>query len=235
MNIFGDSISYAGGAVGTAIGGPGGTAIGALAGSWLGDSLTSFLGDVGGNFSAVFANGFDLSCWGSSNSPSYAKETTPKDMNDLLDFSGIGSAVNSATYTKFIKYVDFYIARKMESATNSSNASCTRKGNQTAADMAGLFKSELESQVKAQFNVSVLSSGMEGNWSWHIKWRNDSLTMSKQIPVKVYQLTPKSATGSSPSGDEYSPSGSKEPKQSGLGVLGWGVLGSIIANMLSKN
>lgn len=78
-------------------------------------------------FAQVFANGFDLSCWGASYSEQKAKAFLEKRSPEIVKESGLESAVNTYTLDKFLNLIDVEIfwARNGQ---QSKYASCTRKG-----------------------------------------------------------------------------------------------------------
>jgi len=72
------------------------------------NNLTGGISGVFGNIvssgiGSVLSNGLDLSCWGSSMTPSKAKDETPKDVQDIMTKSGLGSSINSTTVNKFVE------------------------------------------------------------------------------------------------------------------------------------
>lgn len=79
-------------------------------------------------FGAVFANGFDLSCWGASYSEQKAKVFIEKRVPELVKESGIESGiVTTAILDRFLNLIDVEIfwARNGQ---QPKYASCTRKG-----------------------------------------------------------------------------------------------------------
>ena len=83
---------------------------------------------LGKTFGAVFANGFDLSCWGASYNETKAQEYIQKDLPFLLnDYSKLSQNPTTATYNKFLNGMHGYIADAIHGQL-SKYAKCTRKG-----------------------------------------------------------------------------------------------------------
>ncbi|SFB72190.1 hypothetical protein SAMN04487907_101257 [Zunongwangia mangrovi] len=82
----------------------------------------------GNTFGAIFANGFDLSCWNASYSESKAQSALQTDIPFFInDHAGLDKAVNTTTVNKFMNAIDAYIADS-KNGQASKYASCTRKG-----------------------------------------------------------------------------------------------------------
>ena len=79
-------------------------------------------------FGAVFANGFDLSCWGASYSEQEAKPQIEKDMPFMVSWSGITTTTNTANYNRFMLITEAYL-KDARNGQQSKYASCTRKGH----------------------------------------------------------------------------------------------------------
>ena len=83
---------------------------------------------VGNTFGAVFANGFDLSCWNASYNESKATEALKVDIPYLVnDYSGLAKNPNTTTLNKFLNGIAGYISDSIH-GQQSKYASCTRKG-----------------------------------------------------------------------------------------------------------
>lgn len=79
-------------------------------------------------FGAVFANGFDLSCWGASYSEQKAKEHVLLDMPFIVQWSGIYQSATTASLDKFQLFTESYLL-DAKNGQQSKYASCTRKGH----------------------------------------------------------------------------------------------------------
>ncbi len=79
-------------------------------------------------FGAVFANGFDLSCWGASYSEQKAKEHVLLDMPFIVQWSGIYQSATTAALDKFQLFTESYLL-DAKNGQQSKYASCTRKGH----------------------------------------------------------------------------------------------------------
>lgn len=78
-------------------------------------------------FGAIFQNGFDVSCWNSSMSPSRAQEIVKQDFPYLLDQSGIKGAITLGTIDKLFKTLEIY-RQGFINIQRSKFAKCTREG-----------------------------------------------------------------------------------------------------------
>lgn len=79
-------------------------------------------------FGAVFANGFDLSCWGASYSEQKAKLDIEQDIPFMVSWSGIYTSPTSQNLDKFMLVTQGYL----DDAVNGQKpkfAACTRKGH----------------------------------------------------------------------------------------------------------
>lgn len=79
-------------------------------------------------FGAVFANGFDLSCWGASYSEQKAKLDIEKDIPFMAQWSGLDRAANTETYDRFLNITQAYLM-DAQNGQQSKFAACTRKGH----------------------------------------------------------------------------------------------------------
>lgn len=79
-------------------------------------------------FGAVFANGFDLSCWGASYSEQKAKEHILLDMPFMTEWSGVYTAATTDNLNRFQLVTQTYLADAI-AGQQSKYAACTRKGH----------------------------------------------------------------------------------------------------------
>lgn len=79
-------------------------------------------------FGAVFANGFDLSCWGASYSEQKAKEDILLDIPFMVEWSGIYQSATSQNLDKFMMFTEGYLMDS-KNGQQSKYAKCTRKGH----------------------------------------------------------------------------------------------------------
>lgn len=79
-------------------------------------------------FGAVFANGFDLSCWGASYSEQKAKEDIQKDIPFAVEWSGIYKSPTTANLDRFQAITQRIIALAQH-ARKANYAKCTQKGH----------------------------------------------------------------------------------------------------------
>ncbi|MFV5702198.1 transglutaminase domain-containing protein [Flavobacterium sp. XS2P12] len=79
-------------------------------------------------FGAVFANGFDLSCWGASYSEQKAKLDIEQDLPFMVKWSGIYQQPTSSNLDRFMLVTQGYLDDAIN-GQQSKYASCTRKGH----------------------------------------------------------------------------------------------------------
>lgn len=97
-------------------------------------------------FGAVFANGFDLSCWGSSYSEQKAKEHLQKDLPFIVEYSGIYRNPTTESLDKFQALTQKFIAIA-DHDRRKKYAKCTIKGR-NLSEKAVL---ELRKNIHAEF------------------------------------------------------------------------------------
>lgn len=78
-------------------------------------------------FGAVFANGFDLSCWGASYSEQKAKAFLEKRTPEIIQESGVQNGLNTNTFDRFLNLIDVEIFWA-KNGQQSKYAKCTQKG-----------------------------------------------------------------------------------------------------------
>lgn len=138
----------------------------------LADSLASSSGDptlmivsqlidfdkVLGNFSAIFSNGFDLSCWGASYSESEAKKDMEIDFPYMLEVSGINN-VNEESINRFSALIDTYIGSSKWVSSRSKFAKCTRKGHKFRMEKSIEFKNSIFDKIRSNPSITITSLG----------------------------------------------------------------------------
>lgn len=120
-------------------------------------NIASSAGWFNSTFGAVFANGFNLSCWGSSNSPEKSKGEVAQDSAYFLAQSGIKNTISEATVNKFLWFVDAYIYARNIGRNNGDVAKCTRQGNQVGWELMKKFRSEIMSKIEAELAAHNIS------------------------------------------------------------------------------
>lgn len=102
-------------------------------------------------FGAIFANGFDLSCWNSSMSPSRANDTVKQDIPFLLKQSGIEASVNANTIRKLFYTLEVYKQGFVN--IQSGFANCTEKGGVQGEKLVQAFIDFIVPSVNASLNA----------------------------------------------------------------------------------
>lgn len=96
--------------------------------------------DFWDNFSDIFANGINFSCWGSSNNPTKSKEQCSVDLPWILQRSGMKSSLNEATINKFVREISVYKhIRHFGAYTDGGLAECTKEGNKLGFELSQAF------------------------------------------------------------------------------------------------
>ncbi|SHJ45217.1 hypothetical protein [Aquimarina spongiae] len=99
---------------------------------------------------AVFANGFDFSCIGSSYTPARAKNDVQVDMPYIVRQSGLESVVNNTTLNKFLNLAQGY-RDEANNGTASRFAKCTRDGHRLREQAVTELINRVMNEVKANF------------------------------------------------------------------------------------
>jgi len=82
---------------------------------------------IGSTFGAIFANGFDMSCWNASYSESKAQEALTTDIPFFLEWSGLSKNPTTQALNKFSNAMYSYIDDAIN-GQRSKFAKCTREG-----------------------------------------------------------------------------------------------------------
>ncbi len=112
-------------------------------------------------FGAIFANGFDVSCWGSSYNPSKAKQDVTLDIPFILQHSGLDKAVNESNFNKFMNFAYGYKS-DAQNGQNSRFAKCTRKGHAVREQAIDSLIQEVMTTVK--FGFKLVSKGTRAGY-----------------------------------------------------------------------
>ena len=125
-------------------------------------------------FGAVFANGFDLSCWGSSYSEQKAKEDIQIWLPFIIDWSGISKNLNNESMDKF----QFLTQCLLDDSTNGQRshfAKCTRKGwSLVHAAITQLKKDVYESITSQGIGLVPLGKKKGATWKVPLPRRSDT-------------------------------------------------------------
>jgi hypothetical protein len=114
---------------------------------------------LGNTFGSVFANGFDLSCWGASFSESKATAALEVDMPYLVgEFSGLSENPNTDTLNRFLNGIEGYILASVN-GQNKKYAKCTQKGWAIAQKGAEGAKKQVLDSIKRAYNL--ISTGKQ--------------------------------------------------------------------------
>lgn len=132
---------------------------------------------LGNTFGSVFANGFDLSCWGASFSESKATAALEVDMPYMVgEFSGLENAQNTSTLNKYLNGIEGYILASVN-GQNKKYASCTRKGWAIAQKGAEGAKKQVLDSIRRGFNITPtgkkqggLDTSMPSREGGNFKW-----------------------------------------------------------------
>ena len=111
-----------------------------------------------GNFSNIFSNGFDLSCWGASYSKSMGQKDISLDFPFMLDKSGINQTISEATINKFSMLIDSYLGGA-KNGTSSKFAKCTRDGYALVLEKGIEFKKTIFDSLTSNSQITLKSLG----------------------------------------------------------------------------
>ena len=105
------------------------------------------------NFSNIFANGFNLSCWGASYSKSQARKDIAVDFPFMLKWSGIDKGVSEQSLNKFSMLIDSYLGGA-KNGTNRVFAKCTRDAYQLVFEKGTEFKNEMFKLIRKNPSIT---------------------------------------------------------------------------------
>lgn len=106
-------------------------------------------------FGAVFANGFNLSCWGSSTPPNVMKELSQKDIPAVYEAT-LGKGISQQNLNTFLDYMNHMIYRCRQRVPQV--VSCSGKGLTQYADAAEVAKKEVLTQLATVVDLQQLPS-----------------------------------------------------------------------------
>ncbi|WP_417885330.1 hypothetical protein [Zunongwangia sp.] len=147
----------------------------------------------GSTFGAIFANGFDLSCWNASYSESKAQADLSIDLPYLMnEYSGLGDGVSTAKLNKFLNAIEAYISNAKH-GQQSKYASCTRKGYAAVEKAATEARDKVLATIK-QAGLSLIPTGTQQGFletkmpsfegrTWN--WGDDA---NEQFTYKTYRV-----------------------------------------------
>ncbi|WP_299431540.1 transglutaminase-like domain-containing protein [uncultured Aquimarina sp.] len=115
----------------------------------------------GDTFGAIFANGFNFSCWGSSYSPSKAKKNVEVDMPFIVAYSGLEKAITAFNLAKFLNLARGYQADAI-GGQNSRFAKCTRQGHSIRQQAIEAVIENVMDSIKSLYTLKSFGK-VEGN------------------------------------------------------------------------
>lgn len=155
-------------------------------------------------FGSIFSNGFDLSCYNSSNNPQQSAAEVPIDARYYLQESGLSQNINIDTITRFIYTTGIYLWARAYGRWNPQLAKCTRKGNEVGFKDMLKFRDDIVAAVKntlQQQNITLDISTRKKISSANVKapsgYHNGRINVTGQeIEIRIPKLsgTPKDGT-----------------------------------------
>lgn len=117
-------------------------------------SITSFI-NIDKTFGAVFANGFNLSCWGSSHTPAETKGWAEKDIPSVYAQT-LGNGVTETNLYNFIDAMNWLYTQSRDWGAKMRD--CSQKALYNYGDAAQKAKNEVLDKLKLVVNVTPLPS-----------------------------------------------------------------------------
>ena len=111
-----------------------------------------------GEFSAIFANGFDVTCWGASYNKSKAAKDIQVDFPHMLKVSGLENGVTKESINKFSILIDSYIG-DAQNGTNRKFAKCTQKGHKFRLDESIKFRQTIFDAFRKDPSIIITEIG----------------------------------------------------------------------------
>ncbi|PZW41611.1 hypothetical protein LX95_01292 [Mesonia algae] len=118
-------------------------------------SSVSDSGWFNSTFGAILSNGFNLSCWGSSNSPKKAKEFLQKDLgsNGILKASGLTKSNPTINdLNRFIEMATMY-AHIADDKRQSMSSSCSKEGFKLLDEKMTEFRDKVIQQLSQKISA----------------------------------------------------------------------------------
>lgn len=191
----------------------------------LGNTITSS-GWFDSTIGAILGNGWQFSCWGSSNSPKLSEEQVTVDFAAYMQQSGLQNNVNTNSVNAFVRPMIAYLKHREFGITNNDLAQCTRDGNQAGYSAMGAAYGEVldtldrllkenggsldlvRTDTVSNYNITVPSGYHDGYLSAH-----DGIA----IPVPIYSVKPPVRPVVIPPGTGVGSSGGGAPKPNNTG------------------
>jgi hypothetical protein len=118
-------------------------------------------------FGAVFANGFDLSCWGSSYSEQKAKTDLEKLLPAMISWSNVQANPTTESLDKFLFYSQAAINDSIHGQL-SKYAKCSRKGHALRQKGVEVFRENMLSEFKMH-GFQLIPAGKKRNSTWVVQ------------------------------------------------------------------
>lgn len=134
-------------------------------------------------FGAVFANGFDLSCWGSTVTPSMTKAWGEKDFPGIMNET-LGRGVNQQNLNAFLDEMNH--AESFARYWGAKMRSCSQKGLYNYADAAKKAKEGILDGVKAalaQQNIQMIALPITANSTAKTPFKYSSVYWNNEYPA----------------------------------------------------
>lgn len=217
-------------------------------------NVASSTGWFNSTFGAVFANGFNLSCWGSSNNPEKSKGEVAKDSAYFLNQSGLKTTISAANVNSFCRSVDVYIRARDISRNNGDIAKCSRQGSQVGWELMKRFKTEILNNIETelrnrniQFTKTTITDPSSIKMNVQSSYWNGRVEVPGGTPITQYTfteiITPSSGTlpGTSNTNnngntdDNLNNNGTPNTQEAGIGWLPMLLIGGAALGLYLKN
>lgn len=172
----------------------------------------NFLGDT---FGAIFANGFDFSCWNSANSPTKAQGIITEEYMPFLEEkmaqienpSGSQELISAINDLIRFSVPGYWVMNKL--ATDSKYAKCSREGWQVQADFLLPIKTKMEMVLKGlerDYNIQTQKRYITGTQEFSHSGGTLTLVLSSKhnpnVPITTLQsISGKTNYGGGSTGD----------------------------------
>ncbi len=171
-------------------------------------------GFIDDTFGAIFANGFDLSCWGGSNSPSKSKGEVAIDGPDFYKRSGLETSITLNNINKFAESMVIYIGARAFGETNNELAKCTKEGNAMGKQLMQDFfdKSLIEIRSILAAKNAVLKTASQkappsGSLKINSTYHNGAIKMDRYaVKIPVYKIEQSDGKSQEPANTYQEPS-----------------------------
>lgn len=194
-------------------------------------------GFVSSTIGQVFANGFDLSCWGASATPAESKEVLPLRIQYVATKSGINNEVSETTLNSLSNYISGMV--QVSRNIQAKGSSCTKKAHKLLEDGYLNFFQKVLEDIRSR-GVTITENGLKEGYMKVTdmpRWGNGHFYAGTGAPdtyqYMQYKISVPQNSASNNSNSSNNNSGSVDSPDSNISSSssGFGILGTILVGL----